>query len=47
LLSLRTLKADVIAGLKSGQPERLSAIDDQWQVNGKFAVIQSHAFEKK
>ncbi|GAX79057.1 hypothetical protein CEUSTIGMA_g6497.t1 [Chlamydomonas eustigma] len=42
LLSLRTLKADVIAGLKSGQCDRLHAIDGQWQVNGKFAVIQSH-----
>ena len=41
LLSLRTLKADVIAGLSEGQGEMLGTIDKDWQVNGKFGIIQT------
>jgi hypothetical protein len=44
LLSLRTLKADVIAGLSEGQGEMLGTIDKDWQVNGKFGMIQSSLF---
>jgi damage-control phosphatase, subfamily III len=43
LVSLRTLKADVIAGLAQGQAERLDAIDKRWQVNGRWAVLQFSA----
>ena len=41
LLSLRTLKADVVAGLKPGQGEALFNVDQNWLVNGKFGMIQS------
>ncbi|WIA44274.1 hypothetical protein OEZ86_007083 [Tetradesmus obliquus] len=40
LLSLRTLKADVIAGLAPGEAEALDKLDARWQVNGKFGVLQ-------
>ena len=40
LLSLRTLKADVITGLREGQGAALGNIDKDWQVNGKFGIIQ-------
>ncbi|KAF6264621.1 hypothetical protein COO60DRAFT_1698204 [Scenedesmus sp. NREL 46B-D3] len=40
LLSLRTLKADVIAGLAPGEAEALDKLDPRWQVNGKFGVLQ-------
>lgn len=40
LLSLRTLKADTIAGLAPCQAEAVGAVDAGWQVNGKFGVVQ-------
>lgn len=40
LCALRTLKADIIVGLDEGQAERVSAVDSDWMVNGKYAVIQ-------
>ena len=40
LLSLRTLKADTIAGLEEGQGEAVGKVDKDWQVNGKFGVVQ-------
>eukprot|EP00798_Chlamydomonas_sp_ICE-L_P011371 gene11371-12068_t len=41
-VTLRTLKADVMAGLKEGQGEALDKVDADWQVNGKFGIIQSN-----
>lgn len=38
--TLRTLKADVIAGLQPGEAEALTEVDEQWQVNGKWGVVQ-------
>jgi len=40
LVTLRTLKADVIAGLKPGQGEALATVDADWLVNGRFGVVQ-------
>ena len=40
LLALRTLKADVVAGLAAGQGQVLSAADPDWMVNGKWGMIQ-------
>ena len=40
LLSLRTLKADVVAGLAAGQAERLALLDPDWMVNGNWGLIQ-------
>ena len=40
ILSLRTLKADVVAGLDEGQAEHLSAEDKDWMINGNWGVIQ-------
>jgi len=41
-VSLRTLKADVVAGLKPGQGQALFKVDPDWLVNGKFGMIQAH-----
>lgn len=40
LVALRTLKAEVIVGLRAGQAERLDALDPLWRVNGTRGVIQ-------
>ncbi|EFP78758.1 uncharacterized protein PGTG_04714 [Puccinia graminis f. sp. tritici CRL 75-36-700-3] len=39
LLSLRTCKADVCAGLGSGKEAWVSKIDPDWRINGKFGLI--------
>lgn len=40
LLALRTLKSDVLVGLKRGLAEQLDSEDARWRVNGKRGVIQ-------
>ena len=40
LVALRTLKAELVVGLKKGEAERLQAEDPAWLVNGKRGVIQ-------
>lgn len=41
LVTLRTLKADVVAGLGAGVGESAAARDKDWQVNGRFGVVQA------
>lgn len=41
LVTFRTLKAEVIVGLRPGQAEQLQALDPEWLVNGQRGVIQS------
>jgi uncharacterized protein with ATP-grasp and redox domains len=40
LLALRTLKAEVAAGLSAEQISRLNEEDEKWMVNGRWGVIQ-------
>uniref|UniRef100_A0A8D8UIG1 Sugar phosphate phosphatase n=2 Tax=Cacopsylla melanoneura TaxID=428564 RepID=A0A8D8UIG1_9HEMI len=40
LLSLRTMKCDVAAGLLPGQAEKCAAIHPNWIITGEFATIQ-------
>ncbi len=40
LLALRTLKSEIIVGLRPGQVEQLRLVDPEWQVNGKRGVVQ-------
>ncbi|XP_067007683.2 damage-control phosphatase ARMT1 isoform X2 [Anabrus simplex] len=40
LITLRTLKADVICGLAPGQAELISAKSEDWLISGQYAVIQ-------
>jgi uncharacterized protein with ATP-grasp and redox domains len=40
LVALRTLKSQVAAGLRSGQPEKISELDPDWLINGRWGVIQ-------
>ncbi|KAG8438856.1 hypothetical protein GDO86_005154 [Hymenochirus boettgeri] len=40
LCSIRTLKADVQVGLKSGVGEQLSSTEPDWMVTGKYGIIQ-------
>ncbi|XP_069677496.1 damage-control phosphatase ARMT1-like [Periplaneta americana] len=42
LVTLRTVKADLICGLKPGLAECLSEKLPDWMVSGKYAVIQFH-----
>ena len=39
LCALRTLKADVVTGLKEGQADEVQHKDKNWMVNGNWAVI--------
>ncbi|KAG2491266.1 hypothetical protein HYH03_010471 [Edaphochlamys debaryana] len=41
LVALRTLKADVVAGLAPGQSAALSAADPHWLVNGRWGMVQA------
>jgi hypothetical protein len=41
LVAVRTLKAEIIVGLKPGEAERLGAEDAAWLVNGKRGVVQA------
>jgi len=38
-LTLRTLKAEVVLGLRPGQAEALAAADPDWQINGRRGLI--------
>ncbi|MCP2728198.1 damage-control phosphatase ARMT1 family protein [Limnofasciculus baicalensis] len=40
MVSLRTLKAEIIAGLQENQVEDLNRRDPQWLINGEWGVIQ-------
>lgn len=40
VVALRTMKAQVIVGLRAGEAERLDAEDAEWWINGKRGVIQ-------
>lgn len=40
-VALRTLKAEIIVGLRAGEAERLRAEDPAWLVNGKRGVVQA------
>jgi len=41
VVSLRTMKAELIVGLRPGQAERLQGQDPRWMVNGRRGVIQA------
>ncbi len=38
--ALRTLKAEIGCGMDADQIERAKMMDDSWQVNGRFGVVQ-------
>jgi len=40
VVTLRTLKSDVIVGLDAATVERLDNLDESWRTRGKYAVIQ-------
>lgn len=42
---LRTMKADVVTGMKEGEAEKMSAKDPKWMISGDYAVIQYLASE--
>jgi len=41
IVALRTLKAEIIVGLRPGQAERLQAEDPAWLVNGQRGIVQT------
>ncbi|HBE21324.1 MAG TPA: hypothetical protein DEG17_04665 [Cyanobacteria bacterium UBA11149] len=45
MVSLRTLKAEIIAGLQESQVEDLNSREPQWLINGEWGVIQFHDFD--
>lgn len=47
VVTLRTLKSELIVGLRPGEAERLSRVDAQWMVNGRRGVVQAKVSEKR
>jgi len=41
VVALRTLKAEIIVGLKPGEAERLQSQDPAWLVNGQRGIVQA------
>lgn len=41
LVSLRTVKADLIVGLSEGQSESLKKEDSEWMCTGRVGIIQA------
>ncbi|MFI5341838.1 MAG: damage-control phosphatase ARMT1 family protein [Candidatus Methylomirabilales bacterium] len=41
IVALRTLKAEIIVGLRPGEAERLQAEDPAWLVNGQRGIVQA------
>jgi hypothetical protein len=39
VLSLRTIKSDVVVGLPAGMAERLDKEEPGWKISGKYAVV--------
>ncbi|GAA98802.1 uncharacterized protein L969DRAFT_76534 [Mixia osmundae IAM 14324] len=39
VVSLRTIKSDVVVGIKAGEAERLDKEEPGWKISGKYAVI--------
>ena len=46
VVALRTMKAELIVGLREGEAERLRAKDAEWSVSGKYGVIQFAELER-
>jgi len=40
LLLLRVMKAEIVAGLQPGQPEKLYQANPNWSIGGRSALIQ-------
>ncbi|MEM3715582.1 MAG: damage-control phosphatase ARMT1 family protein [Candidatus Bathyarchaeia archaeon] len=40
ILILRTLKGEIIVGLREGQAEKMQMLDPEWLINGKRGIIQ-------
>ncbi len=40
LLALRTLKSEIVAGLRAGQAEQTSALDKDWLSDGRWGLVQ-------
>lgn len=49
VLTLRTAKSDPVVGLEGGvaATSTLDLVDKEWRINGKYALIQFHASNKK
>ena len=42
ICALRTLKADLVTGLKPGVADRAATEDKDWMITGQYAVLQMH-----
>jgi hypothetical protein len=40
LVALRTLKSELVAGLEPGQSQKVSALDSEWMINGRWGLLQ-------
>lgn len=42
LAALRTLKSELVCGLKLGQAEKVARVDPDWMINGRWGLVQSN-----
>jgi hypothetical protein len=40
LVALRTLKSELVAGLEAGQVQKVSALDPEWMIGGRWGLLQ-------
>jgi uncharacterized protein with ATP-grasp and redox domains len=47
ILALRTLKSELVVGLRNGQEESVAVKDPDWMLNGRWGMVQYHPVDDR